>query len=353
MIEIGSELRSATDAQADGFERDITPRDAQKLPMADVYLAMMQASALIAAGRIGLFEALANGPMAAGALSEAVGASEIGVLRLTDILVETGHLERRGLRLANAPTTARWFTSVGEVDYSAGLLWTADAWTMMDDLSDAVRRGGPRQLLWDKMVEEPALGVRFARYMRAFAYHLAGDLRPLVKVPQGSARLLDLGGSHGIHSISLCRQNPNLSAVVIDLDTALDGTNARIQDAGLADRISVRPADIRGCDWGEGYDVVLYLSIAHNMSAHENERIFAHVRRVLRPGGKLIIHDYPAETTPGLFRAAFGLTLLVETGTRTFAYAEFSHMLAKAGFSTLRQHVLAPADKGTIIIAER
>ena len=89
------------------------------------------------------------------------------------------------------------------------------------------------------------------------------------------------------------------------------------------------------------------------MHAPENARIFAHLHTVMRRGGKLILHDYPAETTPGLFGAAFGLTLLVETGTRIFDYAELSDMLARAGFSAIRKHVLAPAEKGTIIIAER
>lgn len=323
------------------------------LPMLHAYLDMMRASALIAAGRIGLFEALASGPLTAGALAAASGSSEIGIARLTDFLIETGHLRRRGDHIANAPATMRWFTSHGDTDYNAGLVWTADAWEIMGELSDAVRRGAPTRLLWDRMDEAPELGVRFARYMRAFAHHLAPDLARLIELPVGPARLLDLGGSHGVHSIALCRQHPQLEARIVDLESALQGTSARIRQTGLADRITVSPADIRDCDWGEDYDLVLYLSIAHNMTAKENERIFRHMGKAMRRGGKLIIHDYPAETTPGLFGAAFGLTLLVETGTRTFGYAELAGMLARAGFSTVRYHVLSPAEKGTIIIAQR
>ncbi len=200
--------------------------------------------------------------------------------------------------------------------------------------------------------ENPALGMRFSRYMRAFAQHLTPDLLRLVDVPADAARLLDLGGSHGIHATSLCRQHPQLDCVIIDLESGLQDTERSIAAMGLGDRIAVRTADIRACDWGGDHDVILYLSVAHNLYAHENQRIFRHARSVLRPGGKLVLHDYPRETTPALFGAAFGLTLLVETGTRAFAYAELWDMLTKAGFSTIARHVLFPAEKGTIIIAE-
>jgi hypothetical protein len=324
-----------------------------RLPMMDAYIGMMKASALITAGSIGLFEALADGPLETRLLAKKIDASASGVESLADLLVETGHLERFGAKLANSASTARWFTSRGEVNYTAGLVWTADAWTIMRELPEAVRRGGPAETLWAKMDGELGLGIRFSRYMRAFAHHLAPDLLRLVEVPDNAARLLDLGGSHGIHSLSFCQEHPQLSAVIIDLESALRGTRARVDKMGMARRIAVRPDDIRNCDWGGDYDVVLYLSIAHNMSAQENERIFAHLATVMRPGAKLIIHDYPGESTPALFAAAFGLTLLAETGTRTFEYKELSTMLAKAGFSTVQRHVLSPAEKGTIIIAER
>jgi SAM-dependent methyltransferase len=348
IMELGRAIAAGSD--------DISPRRADRtvptLPMLDAYLSMMRASALVAAGRIGVFETLAGGAMETGALAEALNASEIGIGRLATFLVETGHLERHGPLLANAPATQRWFTSRGEVDYSAGLAWTADAWTIMSDLSEAVRRGAPERTLWDRMDEAPALGTRFSRYMRAFAHHLTPDLLRSAQVPNGPTRLLDLGGSHGVHAMSLCQRYPDLDAVIVDLGSALADTEARIDAIGLGDRIAVRRADIRACDWGEDYDVVLYLSVAHNMYPHENARIFAHARAVLRPGGKLVIHEYPHETTPGLFGAAFCLTLLVETGTRTFGYVELCAMLSKAGFSSIRRQVLSPAEKGTIIIAE-
>ncbi|MCB4859653.1 class I SAM-dependent methyltransferase [Sphingobium sp. PNB] len=329
------------------------PAQSEPLPMMAAYIPMMTAGALAAAGRLGVFKALADGPLDVQSLAEAAGSSAAGMERLTDFLVASGHLRRHGRMIANTSEMIRWFTHRGIVDYSAGLDWTADAWSVMDDLSDAVRQGGPKQLLWDRMAERPELGDRFSRYMHAFAKHLAPDLVDLSELPARPLRLLDLGGSHGTHSMAFCRRFPELQAVIVDLETALADTSARITYEGFADRISVRNGDIRECDWGEGYDLALYLSVAHNMSIDENRRIFRRLGSVLRPGGVLIIHDYPRETTPALFEAAFRLTLLVETGTQTLTCVEFSDLLEDAGFSSNSLHVLSPAEKGSLIVARR
>lgn len=323
------------------------------MPMLDVYIPMMTSAALAAAGRIGLFDRLADGASDVATLSTALGADRHAVESLVDLLVATGHLERHAGGVANAPRTLRWFTSRGAVDYGAGLTWTTHAWGIMDDLPMAIRRGGPERLLWNRMAENPELGVSFASYMEAFARHLSPDLLALPNIPSTASRLLDLGGSHGLHSKAFCDRYPNLSAVIVDLESALVGTKARLEAEGLGSRIDVRPGDLRSCDWGDGYDIALYLSVGHNMGVDDNRAILRRLREAMRPGGTLIIHDYPRETTPALFEAAFRLTLLVETGTRTYTCAEWSDMVEEAGFAAHRAVVLSPAQKGTLIVARR
>jgi SAM-dependent methyltransferase len=323
------------------------------LPMMGAYMPMMTAGALAAAGRIGLFEQLATGPLTLSDLALSLGKNIVGVERLTDFLVALQYLDRRDELIGNAPETMRWFTSRGVIDYGSGLAWTADAWNIMDDLSDAIARGGPDQSLWQRMHLKPSLGEDFSRYMCAFAQHLAPDILSAVEIPQGASRLLDLGGSHGHHSMAFAKTYPELSAVIVDLESALTDTRGRIEQEGLDGRVSIRSGDVRDGDWGADYDVALYLSIAHNMSLEENEEIFRQLADVIRPGGVLVIHDYPRETTPALFETAFRLTLLVETGTRTYSYDELSKLLTLAGFSQLQLKVLAPAEKGALIIACR
>lgn len=329
------------------------PSGAAELAMLDVYMPMMKSSAIIAAGRLGLFEALAHGPLSLAELAHQMAASEQGTARLCDFLITLGYLQRDGVLLANTPSTQRWFTSQGQVDYTPGLLWTHEAWPMMSGLADVVRRGQPEKTLWEAMLAQPALGDLFSSYMAAFAADLGPDLLRWVPVATGYRRLLDLGGSHGLHAIRFCRQYPALEALIVDLPSALSNTGATIAREQLTERIRLCPGDLQTQDWGKGHDLVFYLSVAHNHSAEDNRRIVARIGEALNPGGLLVIHEYLNETPQAALEAAFRLTLLVETGTQTHAYSDYCQWLEAAGFAAIERVDLDPREKGTLILARR
>jgi SAM-dependent methyltransferase len=321
--------------------------------MVDVYLPMMKAAGIIAAGQLRLFEALSNGPMTTAALAAATGASETGISHLADFLVAVGYLTLGEHGFGNARHTSRWFTGKGDYDYTAGLLWTAESWGLMSHLADAVRKGAPQKTLWDSMQERPHWGPVFSRYMQAFAEHLGPDLLAKIELPPGSKRLLDLGGSHGLHSMAFCRKYPALEAVIVDLPSALTETQSVLDKQQLASRITVRPGNLLEGDWGDSYDAVFYLSVAHNQTAADNIKVIQHIARVLRPGGLLLIHEYLTGAPLDVYDAAFRLTLLVETATRTYSFEEISSWLTANGFAEPKRLDLDPREKGTLLTAIR
>lgn len=371
------------------------PSGTAELPMLDIYMPMMKSSAIVAAVRLGLFEALADKPLDAAALAAKTGAREPGVLALADFLVSIGYLETRDAQpagsdaaksptavtappsrlFANSASTERWFTSRGQVDYSAGALWNFEAWAMMGELDKAVREGAPEKTLWERMQVEPRLGPLFSRYMNAFARHVSPDLVGYVPVAPNQTRMLDLGGSHGLHAIGFCNAHPQLHALIVDLPVALTDTPTTIAQAGLQDRITLRPGNLLDLAWAAqdasdpgdaaeakpaglrtdepGFDLVLYLCVAHNQSADDNARVIGQIARALRPGGLLVIHDYLATEPLNAFHAAFRLTLLYETGTRTYSETEFRAWLAAAGFSGVERIDLDPLEKGSLLLARR
>lgn len=321
--------------------------------MVDVYLPMMKAAAIISAGQLRLFEALAGGPLPAARLAEATGASEVGITHLADFLVAIGYLHEGPEGYANSRRATRWFTVGGDVDYTAGLLWTAESWGMMGHLTAAVRQGAPARTLWESMQERPHWGPVFSSYMQAFARHLGPDLLERVVLPDGARRLLDLGGSHGLHSVGFCRKYPALESVIVDFPSALTETEAMLAREGLSSRVTVRPGDLLHGDWGTGYDAVLYLSVAHNQTADDNARVLRHVGSVLRPGGLLVIHEYLTGAPLDVYDAAFRLTLLTETATRTYGPEEFAGWLEEAGFGPPERQDLTPREKGSLLFATR
>jgi SAM-dependent methyltransferase len=322
--------------------------------MVDVFLPMMKAASIYAAARLGLFEALSEGPATAETLASRLGGSAEGVSKLADFLTSIRYLDRTGATYSNSAFVTRWFTSKGEIDYTPGLLWSAEAWTMLPRLADAVLTGAPSHTLWEEMVAKPELGPLFSRYMNAFASDVGRDLLPIIPVEPHQTRVLDLGGSHGLHSIGLCRRHPQLHATIVDLASALTDTAQTIARHALTDRVHLHPADLRSLDWGQDpVDIVLYCCVAHNMTAEDNARVIAHVHERLAPGGRLVVHDYLADIPANPYHAAFQLTLLYETGTRIHTWDAYNRWVGDAGFTDVRRIDFDPIDKGSVIIARR
>lgn len=324
---------------------------AAALPMLDVYLPMMRTAGVLAAAELGVFAALARAPRTAGALARTLRADAHGIARLLDLLAEAGWVARRGARFALTAPTRRWFTRAGRVDYTAGLVWTAHAWRLTAELGAAIRRGGPALPLFERFAREPALGADFAAYMRAFAEHVGPAIVRAVRPARTARRLLDIGGSHGLHAIGFCRAVPGLEAIVLDHASALGATAANARAAGLQRRIRTRAGDCVTDELGTGFDLVLYFSVAHNQTAAANARVLRKCARALRSGGTLVIHDYLRDEVPAAFGAAFDLTLLLEVGQRTWDRAQFERWLRAAGFVRTRHVPLADPAMGSLIVA--
>lgn len=319
----------------------------------DIYMPMMKVSAIIAAGRLGLFYALADGPLTLPALSKEVGASEVGVRTLADFLVTIGYLEMCGEALANTEYTTKYYTKHADLDYTSGLLWTAEAWNIMGTLAQAVKVGAPIKVLWDQMTERPEMGISFSNYMHTQATILTSQLVQKVPLALKPLKLLDLGGSHGLHAVSFCRRYPELRAVIFDMESALMNTGSLLVREGLSERISLLPGNLLEDNWGNDYDVVFYFWVAHNQTAEDNRQVVKRIYDSLNPGGLFVILEGVVDGHPNMGQASLRLTLMTETGTRTYSFAEINGWLTEAGFEKTTRIELEPADSGTLILARK
>lgn len=77
-------------------------------------------------------------------------------------------------------------------------------------------------------------------------------------------------------------------------------TNAEIE--GVGDRIELREADARNMPFADGtFDVIFAsLSLHHAGGAHGIRQVVSEMKRVLKPGGVILIYDvYPATAVGG------------------------------------------------------
>lgn len=322
-------------------------------PIMEAYLPMMKSAALISAGELGLFDRLASGPLTAGEAARACAASPRGIKALLDALLAFGFVEAEGERYRNGALIAAHFTSASAEDFTPGLLWTAEAWRIMLGMTDAIREGGPRVSLWKQMEGRPGMGALFARYMEAFARYLSPRILDAIELPAGASRMLDIGGSHGLHSVAFCQRHPGLSSVVLDLPESLTTTPSVIERHGMQGRITLCPGDANVDELGGPYDVVLMLSVLHNQTYEQNQRLLGRVARALAPGGLLVIQEYFKGPDAGLFAPSFDLTLLVETGTATLPPHLVEPWLLDAGFSPPRRVDLPTDGTGSLVLARK
>ena len=166
-------------------------------PMADLVGPIMKSATLIAAGKVGLFHALADGPRSISELSEDLGASENGLACLAEALTTIGYLERQDGRFANGPTARAWLTPSSSIDFNSLLIYLEHTWRLLADLGEVVRKGSPELSFAQYMLDHPDAGSAYNEYMKGCAKLDEDFLRRTLSLPEDARRMLDLGGAHG------------------------------------------------------------------------------------------------------------------------------------------------------------
>jgi predicted O-methyltransferase YrrM len=243
--------------------------------------------ALIAAVRLGVFEALRDGERTAAELASAVGASQAGLEPLLSGLNGFGYLKRRGGRYRLAGPAARWLLAGGKQSLRDVFLFFGDVWDLYADLEARIRSGASPNL---HHAGRPA--EFWERYLRGLAT-MAAQVAPFIvrKVPltKGARSLLDVGGGHGMYSAAFCRKHPRLTATVLDLPEACRVGRAVVAEAGMGDRVQYLEGRLEGTDFGGPHDAVLIFNVIHNLSREESCRALRRAFEAVRPGGTVAV----------------------------------------------------------------
>ncbi|WP_188189736.1 methyltransferase [Nonomuraea sp. SYSU D8015] len=272
-------------------------------PMLDL-IGLMACHAIGAARSLGLFDALAAGPLTTDELAEAVGAAPDGLDQLLGLLRATGYVERRDGRHANTPATAAWLCSTSPVDYGRILgLWQAIVEEQWAGLAAAVRSGTPAGGFYTWLAGRPDLSSAFHDLQRGLAEWLAEEVVSLVPLPEASKSLLDLGGGHGSYAEAFCRAYPGLSGTIVD------SAVAERSDGNL----TWRAADLLTADLPGEQDVTVLFNVLHGFGAADAAALVTKAAGTLRAGGLLIVLESMSEHRGNAadlaFSAGFSLNL--------------------------------------------
>lgn len=237
----------------------------------------------MSAVHLGLFDALADGPLADADLALKLGASLRGTSMLAEAMAAMGLVRRSAdgvssltdfsfSRLtSSSPRSVR-----GLVEHMRRLL---AEWTVLDR---AVLEG-----ILPRREKTPERRSAFLGGMEAGTLLQASAIVPRLGLA-GRKRLLDMGGATGAWSAAFLEQNPDLTAVVVDRPGTRESAEAFIASRGLAGRLSFHGCDFLTDPLPSGFDVVWISQVLHIFGP---EKVLCALRRAygsLGSGGLLL-----------------------------------------------------------------
>ena len=314
----------------------------------DSIRAFQESRAVLTALELDVFTAVGNGagaPAIAGSMGTDARATEM----LLNALAAMGLLVKQDGIFRNAPAAARFLSSASRESARPALLHIAHLWPRWSTLTDCVRAG-------HAMARSEDAAADWTEAFIAAMHRNAAERAPQVVRAVGAAgvrRMLDVGGGSGAYSISFAQANPALKSEILDLADVMPIAQGHIDEAGVADRVSIRVGDLRSDRLGQGYDLVFVSAICHMLSPQENCDLLRRCCAVLESGGRIAIQDFilePDKTAPR-WGALFALNMLVGTpGGSSYSEPEYTEWLSGAGFRDIR-HVRLPGPAGIMIAA--
>ncbi|MGW5664595.1 methyltransferase [Streptomyces sp. NPDC003758] len=300
----------------------VSPAPPPSMRLRELAFGAACAAALRAAARLGVADALGDGPMAVEDLAAAVKTEPRPLRRLLRTLTcygvfaehENGtfaHTDMSRLLREDDPNSLRYIT-----------LWCTEPWTWnaWPKLDEAVRTG--RNVVEDLYGKEfftylnedaPESADVFNRAMTTSSRQSARDVAELLDL-SGSSSVADIGGGQGHVVASLLEKYPSMHGTLLDLPPVVRNADPRLREGGaLADRVRIVPGDCR-----EAIPVKADVYIIKNILEWDDDSTARCLRNVVAaggPGARVVVIENLVDDTPSMrFSTAMDLLLLLNVG---------------------------------------
>ena len=292
-------------------------------PVMDTFGAIIFERALMAGLKMGVFEAIARGPLSVEEISAQAHLHPEAVRLLADAYVAGGYLKRIRGKYSAGAETRKWLLRSSPSYIGNLMLYFETLHKRLGGLEYSIAHGRPLRPYYESFSDED--WEIYARGMADLARLLLADVFRTISAPEPGSRLLDIGGSHGLYALEFCRRISGSTAVVMDFEGALRYAEALVREAGFGDRIRLVPGNYLSKSLPDGMDVVFMFNVIHGFDDDTNRELIRRTSGTLHPGGKLYILDQTRNGTGALsdfIPLMVGLNLLNEIGGRVYTADE-------------------------------
>lgn len=264
--------------------------------------------------------------------------NERALTRILDCLITFNLLEKRGDKYHTTEKGA-YLSSLHPQSVLPLLRHYNRLWNNWSHLTDTARKGSNlhlKSLGDDEVSNEDRKAFIYSMHIRGLQLSdkisEVYDLRPYKK-------LLDIGGGSGVYTIAFLRKNPEMQAVIFDLNGVIPIAREMVGKANLGNRVWFAEGNYNEDELPKGCDLALLSAIIHQNSSEENQALYLKIYRALGKGGTLLIRDHVMDETRTrpLGGALFALNMLVSTpGGDTYTFSEIKQELEVAGFDDVK-----------------
>lgn len=259
-------------------------------PLAYSHFGSMMSKFLLEAVDKGIFEAIRKDRVSLGQIANVCNLNEKALKSLLGVLAAMGLIKRRGKLFFLTRKSKKWILK----DSPDSLYWlmlfdNRVCLKWLDHTGKFLETGEGLQYHQTLNDEE---WFYYQKAMEAAASATSKEAARKIPVPAGAVKMLDIGGAHGLYSVALCRKNPALSSIILDLPAAVEKAKPIAEKFKMGNRVRHLAGNVLADDLGDGvYDIILMASVAHHFTYEENILVAKKAFRALKPGGVFTIME--------------------------------------------------------------
>lgn len=337
------------------LERLLAATNLLPAPLLETQIAFTMARTIMAGVKLGVFDAIGGGATTPVEVAAACRIDPAATAKLMDSLVGCRYLRHRAGRYTLAPKSRKWLLRDAPRSIADKMLMHYDEWDTVAKYEEYIASGQPLDL--HATLTDAASWERYQRGMRAVAALSADEVASRLPVPAGATAMLDIGGSHGLYSVCVCRRHAAVHATILDLPAAVEQAAPILAREQMGDRVGHRAGNALADDLGENaWDVVFMSQLVHHFTDEQNRTVMRNIARALKPGGVCVVIEMLRPASPekaGGMAAVLDLYFAATSRSGTWPLATMQSWQRDAGLQIEAPIHLRTLPGGAMVIGRK
>ena len=321
-------------AEEQAIASDLFPQ-----PVIDTISTLVQTRAIMAAVKLGIFEAIGHDLKLAQEIAKRASVDTSCLVLLLRVLCNAGYIEIEENKFKNSQLTIKTLLADSAHNLSDFIHFAHFQWNWIEGMEAVVKSG--IGLDTHKTMQLPQDWETYQRAMFEAARIEAVEIASLVPVKDAATKLLDIGGSHGFYGATICLKYPPMISEVLDLPQAINAAKMIAKENGFDNIVSYRGGNALEDELGKDLDVVFMANIAHHFTETQNEALLKRIYKAISLDGTVAILDFkePEQYAQSdLIGDTLALFYRITSSAQCYQESHYINWLKQAGFSDIKVH---------------